>query len=635
MYLLNLTLAQFLVVFGSISALAVALYLLDRSRRKQIVSTLRFWAAAEQPAAAARRRRINQPWSLILQLASMALLLLAVGQMRFGSREAAARDHIILLDTSAWMSARSGARTLMDVAIERARLYLRALPARDRVMLVRADALTTPATSFEPDHRKVDAAILASTPGSTALNLDQAFAFVQRLQQSGGRPGEIAFIGTGHIAGREGGAPLPALRNLRVIQIPDTMENCGLRKVGARRSEKDGDVWEVYAAVRNYGSRPRTVTLAAEFGLPGASAARVPIGARSLPLAPGAEAEATFQHRTRAAGVIVLGVFPRDAFSADDHAELELPAQPSLAVTVYSTAPELLRPLFASNPRVTAVYRTPAQYRADDGGLVILDRFIPPARPKADSIWIDPPAAGSPIPVRSRATAVAFARWNLSHQTAAGLRAKDFRLEATSVFNTAEGDVKVGEIAAGPVIVARPSQPKIAVLGFHPALSGMRYELATPLLFANLLRWASPEIFRRYELAGGSIGAVKVVLDQDSPAAGVKVLQSDGSPVPFTVRDQVLHFFAGTPGSVRVLAGDREWVYSLTIPEVWDARWTPPEDIRHGVPRAGGVRAAAAEMWPWLAVLGGLGLLAEWLLFGRFRRAAFFWRKAASAEAAR
>jgi hypothetical protein len=635
MYLLNLTLAQFLVVFGSISALAVALYLLDRSRRKQIVSTLRFWTAAEQPAAAARRRRINQPWSLILQLASMALLLLAVGQMRFGSREAAARDHIILLDTSAWMSARSGARTLMDVAIERARLYLRALPARDRVMLVRADALTTPATSFEPDHRKVDAAILASTPGSTALNLDQAFTFVQRLQQSGGRPGEIAFIGSGRIAGREGGAPLPALRNLRVIQIPDTVENCGLRKVGARRSENDADVWEIYAAVRNYGSRPRTVTLAAEFGLPGASAARVPIGARSLPLAPGAEAEATFQHRTRAAGVIVLGVFPRDAFSADDHAELELPAQPSLAVTVYSSAPELLRPLFASNPRVNATYRAPAQYRPDDVGLVILDRFTPPVRPKADSIWIDPPAAGSPIPVRSRATSVAFARWNPSHQTAAGLRAKDFRLESTSVFNTAADDVKVGEIAAGPVIVARPSQPKIAVLGFHPALSGMRYELATPLLFANLLRWTSPEIFRRYELAGGSIGAVKVVLDQDSPAAGVKVLQSDGSPVPFTVRDQVLHFFAGTPGSVRVLAGDREWVYSLTIPEVWDARWTPPENIRHGVPRAGGVRGAAAEMWPWLAVLGGLGLLAEWLLFGRFRRAAFFWRNPAPAEAVR
>ena len=39
----------------------------------------------------------------------------------------------------------------------------------------------------------------------------------------------------------------------------------------------------------------------------------------------------------------------------------------------------------------------------------------------------------------------------------------------------------------------------------------MRYELATPLLFANLLRWMSPEIFRRWEISGGSVGAVKLV----------------------------------------------------------------------------------------------------------------------------
>jgi hypothetical protein len=59
MYLLNLSLAQFLAILGSVSALAVALYLFDRSRRRQVVSTLRFWVAAGQPAVAARRRRIE------------------------------------------------------------------------------------------------------------------------------------------------------------------------------------------------------------------------------------------------------------------------------------------------------------------------------------------------------------------------------------------------------------------------------------------------------------------------------------------------------------------------------------------------------------------------------------------------
>src|SRR5690349_15305259 len=219
MYLLNLSLLQFLAVFGSISALAVALYLLDRSRRKLVVSTLRFWVSAEQPAVAARRRHINQPWSLILQLVSMALLILAIAQLRLGSPARAGRDHVIVLDASAWMGARSGNRTLMELARDRARRYLNALPARDRVMLVRADAIPTPATGFEPDHHKVEQAIQATQPGATALNVDQALSFARHIQaEAGGRAGEIALIGSGRGAERDPSAPPPP-KNLRALLI--------------------------------------------------------------------------------------------------------------------------------------------------------------------------------------------------------------------------------------------------------------------------------------------------------------------------------------------------------------------------------------------------------------------------------
>ena len=108
MYLFNLTLAQFATLFGSVSALVVALYLLDRSRRKQTVATLRFWVAAEQPTVVARRKKIQQPLSLLLQLISICLLLLAIAQLRVGSQGATPFDHVLILETSAWMGARSG-----------------------------------------------------------------------------------------------------------------------------------------------------------------------------------------------------------------------------------------------------------------------------------------------------------------------------------------------------------------------------------------------------------------------------------------------------------------------------------------------------------------------------------------------
>jgi len=622
MFLLNLTLFQFAALFGSISAVSVALYLLDRSRRKQVVSTLRFWVAAEQPAVAARRRHIQQPWSLILQLVSMALLLLAIAQLRFGTPAQAGRDHVIVLDTSAWMAARSGNRTLMEFARQNARQYLRSLPVRDRVMLVRADALSTPATAFEPDHQKVEAAIQASQPGATALNLDQALAFARHVQsQSGRRAGEIAFVGTGRTAGRDPASAAPP-RNLRLLMVADNLENIGLRRIGLRRPPAEPDSWEVYVSAHNYGTRPRNATLTLDFGPPNA-AARTPVAASALPLPPGRDAEATFQFRGAAGGILGVTLTPHDAFPADDYAELELPAQPQLAVTVYSDQPELLRPALSSSTRVAAVYRKPSEYRPDDAGLVVLDRFIPPRRPAADSIWIDPPAQGSPIPVRQTVEQVPFARWDSVHPAAAGLRTKDFTLEKASVFEAAPDDGRIGEVAAGPVIVARGGKPKIVVLGFHPALSDMRYELATPLLFANLLRWVSPEIFRQSEIAGGSVGTVKLALDQELTAKEIAVTNGDAAPLPFTLRRRNLEFFSGAPGSVRVLAGDREYLYSLTLPQLGDVRWDPPADARRGIPRFAPLLEAASDVWPWLALLGAAGLLAEWLLYGRFRVARF------------
>jgi hypothetical protein len=632
MYFLNLSLGQFLAVFGGVAAISVALYLLDRSRRRQMVSTLRFWVVAEQPSVVARRRRIQQPWSLVMQLVSMALLLLAIAELRFGAAGPAGRDHVLILDTSAWMAAipaatpapaqrgRAGTRTLMDTARQRALQYARALPPGDRIMLVRADALATPATVFEPDRRKIEAAIQASNPGSTALNLEQALAFARRIQsQSGRRPGEIALVSTGHVAGNDSATAAALPRNLRFIPIPDPVENAGLRRIGLRRSNQDPDLWEVYVSARNYGSRPRVVTLAIDFGPPN-EATRVGMGSRRLRLEPGADAEETFELRTRAAGIVGVTLTPRDAFPDDDKAILELPAQPALAVTVYSDRPELLRPVLASNPRVNAVYRKPAEYAPNVPGLTILDRFQPPQRPEGDSLWIDPPAGASPIPVAQTVAQAAFSRWDTNHPAAAGLRARDFKLEKASVFDPAPDDVRIGEVEAGPVIVARPGTPKIVVFGFHPALSAMRYELATPLLFANLLRWFAPEIFRRWEISGGSVGAVKLEMEQDIAPANVRVMAEDGSALPFVLRDRALHFFSGSPGVVRVVAGDREYVYSQTLPELWDTRWEPPAEVRRGIPRPQPFAPGTGNLWPWLALAGGAGLMAEWFLFGRFRR---------------
>jgi len=630
---LNLSLGELIGLAGAISAGIVALYLLDRSKRKQLVATLRFWSAADVRTELKHRRRIQQPWSLLLQIISIILLLLAVAGPRFGGDEDSGRDHVVILDTSAWMGARIRQGTLMDEARASARAYIKALPARDRVMIVRADALATPATAFESNRQALDEAIRQSQPGSSALNIEQALEFAQRAQKlQSHRAGEIVFAGAGRIPQQEStGAPPPS--NLRVLAVNSTQENVGLRKIGLRRSLTAPDSWDIFVAVHNYGVRPHSIDLALQFG-------GSPAGSKSMTLKPGAEEQATFTYKTRVGGYLEARIAPHDAFPQDDRAVIELPAQQPLRVVVYSADPQGLRALIASNPQVEAVFEPPAKYDAQvKANIVVLDRFTPPVRPRADSIWIEPPASGSPIPVRATKSSVKLDHWHPETPLGAGLHTKNTQLDSSEIFSTSAGDIVVAESADGPLIVARASSPKIAVIGFQPATSSMKYELATPLLIANMLRWMAPETFRRWEVQAGTVGTVNVSLDKGIDPASVRVLTEDQKPLPFTIEGNALRFFAGAPGTVRVLTGDRETVYSLTLPDVGDTAWKPPQNVRRGIPRASEAGTSATDFWPWLAVLGGLGLFIDWLLYGRSRafrlrasqivsKTPFAWRKA-------
>jgi hypothetical protein len=612
MFFFNLSFAEFMTLFTAASGLVFALYLLNRSRRKQIVSTLRFWRTAERPVAIKHRRRIQQPWSLLLQLISIALLLLAIAQIRIGSPDPTSRDHVLLLDTSAWMAAKGKRGTLLDEAKASAKAYVRALPSTDRVMLVRADGLSTPATGLEASRDVVINSIDQSRPSAAALNLEQALSFAMQVQKLNSlHAGEIVFAGAGRVSEADPTLQHTPSANLRLLPVAQNVENCGLRKIGLRRSPVDPGLWQAFVAVRNYGTMQRNVPVVLQFG-------GAPVGTRVLSLAPGTEQETTFQFRTKAAGYLEARLLIEDALAEDNRAILEMPAQKPLKVAVFTDQPELLRPVLAANSLVDPVFLPPSAYQPNTNArIVIFDRFRPKDLPNAGVIWIEPPGGRSPIPIRTVVHDAPVLNWKSDHELGTGLRTKQLRLESSQVFSTIKGDIAVAEVEAGPVVVARPGSPRVVAIGFHPGRSAMKFDLATPLLFANILRWMEPEVFRKWELNAASVGTVTVPLESEAETAHVRVT-TDGQQLPFTVHGRSVQFFAGMPGTVRVITDSGEQVFSLTLPEVGEAVWQPPASARHGIPTRS-VQARARDLWQLLAILGGAGLLAEWLLFGRAR----------------
>jgi Aerotolerance regulator N-terminal/von Willebrand factor type A domain len=620
LFFLNLTAGEFFALFGALGAVITALYLLDRAKQKKIVSTLRFWTAALKVEEQQTRKRMRQPWSLVLQLVSLLMLLLSIAELQWGLRERTGRDHVLLIDTSSWTAQRSSQGILLDKEKRIAERYLANLAASDRVMLVRANGLATPVTSFTSDRAAVRNGLLQSSPGFSALNIDQALFFARHAQTwSEGKPGEIVYIGPRLIADDESAAR--ALPNLRIIPVEASREHCGIRRVGVKRSEEDANSWQAIVTVKNYGSQPRTVHVSAQF-------AGTVFTPRVLKLEPGEETGVEYNFTTNTAGQLIAELKPFDGLESDHRAVLDLPRTGTLKLAVFTTRPDVLKPLLESNHQLDVEFFTPADYKVKPAAdVMLLDQITPEEQPTIASLWIGPYTERSPLPVKAVVNGAAVKTWHSETALVAGLHSRGADIPKAEVFQTFDSDIPVATVAEGPVVVARPaneSRPKMSVIGFDPFDGQLKFEVTTPLLFANLLRWLSPDALRMLDVSAAPVGAAVVALDPgERPSAApqtqlerLRVVDTGGAALPFTIRDQTVQLFVSRPSIVHITSGDRERVLSLTLPDVAAFEWRPNGNAASGLPSPRPFTPQAVDLWKWLALLGGFSLLTEWILFG-------------------
>jgi hypothetical protein len=614
MFFLNLTAGEFLTLLGTLSGLVTALYLLDLNRRKRVVSTLKFWSPGSAAQERKPRRRIREPWSLLLQLASLLLLLLAIAQLEWGSRRRG-RDYVLLVDTSAWSAQRTGDGALLDREKQAAEHYMAALGPLDRMMLARADALAAPVTPFTSDRAMLLNALRRMRSGFSALNIEAALLFARQAQTwSGGEPGEVVYIGPAMISQRE--VATEQLPNLHTITVQRVSRHIGIRGIDVQRSEAGENGWQAAVTVRNYGPARATALLYTSF----AGTAFAP---RAISLDPAAEAVVDYDFITHTAGRLSAQLEPGGDGLGDDRVTLELPRIGSLRVAIFTDRPTVFAPLFSTNRRLDVHFYPASAGKADPAAeVMILDGTTVPVPRGVASIWINPPRDAAPLPVRAIVHDAAIRNWHAETPLSQGLHARDTRIPSAEVFQTFEGDITVAEVAEGAVIVARgPSESRasMALIGFDPLAGEARLDVTTPLLFANLLGWISPDVFRSVVISAQPIGSLTVTLDAGERAEEVRITNEQGSPVPFITAKQKLDLFTSAPETLRVTSGLRERVFSVTVPDLAPFEWKPPTRTATGPLHRPGFERSPIDLWRWLAILGGLGLATEWILFGRQR----------------
>jgi hypothetical protein len=98
----------------------------------------------------------------------------------------------------------------------------------------------------------------------------------------------------------------------------------------------------------------------------------------------------------------------------------------------------------------------------------------------------------------------------------------------------------------------------------------------------------------------------------------VQVSSSEDAHIPWRLVGDRLRLFAGRPGVLTIRTPDQESRLNLTLPEVGDAKWEPPEGTLRGVPPpASGASLAGVALWPWFSLLAMAILAVDWHYYGR------------------
>ena len=620
MGLLNLALGQLLGLFLPIAGFLVALYFYDRSRRRAVVSTLRFWPRRLAPAVRQRHKRIQHPLSLLLQLAALLLLLLAIADPRPDALGAPAKHVVIVLDTSAAMAlSDSDGNPIMPQARALAMAYLERVPSRDRVLLIEADGAPRVSVPFSTDRTLLREAIRGAAPGRTALDLraalDLAVGTLRLALDSGGETlparaefGETVYIGPGRFAGqpaRPGSVP-----RLRYLETGTPSDSLGVLALRASADPADRGKWEVELRVRNYTAVPTSAPF--EFFFDGKR-----LGHRELDIPPGQDASLSFTLRTQRAGRLEARSTGQDHYAANNAASVRIPGTRRTQLQVLGASPESFAPLLAAGARVEPTFVDALEDLSDDA--IHVWARGGDAKASRRAIFLAPPGTVSPAGDAGSVRERPIASWSVAHPLARGVRDQDFVPDRARLFETAAGDEIVAETDGGPVILARSGDGRrMVAFGFDLAGDSVRGRLAAPLLFANAVTWLDAAAFRPETIEARAPGSVAIEAPNSS-LEDVAVSAEGGVPVPWILSKGRVRFYAGQPGTYRVTTADRDVTLHLDQPRIAGQTWNPGDALRGLPPVAAGTGEPWA-IWPWLAALGALLLLYDWIRFGRGRR---------------
>jgi hypothetical protein len=387
----------------------VLLHLFLQERRRREVSSLFLWRQVTEQHSRRMRPRLLRNIHLLLQILAAVLAALALAQPVLpGAARAGSARLIVLIDTSASMSAREDQITRLELAKNRARELIGRSRRDTQVMVATAGARPSVVQSFTSDRNALYEVIRTIEAEDGTGNLERAALMLRSVQTNGVT--EVHLITDGAFD-LDPNVVLP--RNFSVEQVGTPVPNRAITAFEARE-RFDGSALEAYLEIANFDESEVELTLQLETDARDASELALSLGPNEIrPVAVTLPRRSGTVFTARLAG-------NTDALATDDTASVVARTVRPLRVQLVTQGNYFLESILSVYPNAVLTV-TPTVDRTLPYDLLILDGVDAPTGTTGNILAFDAAVPGAPFAAQEKVPVTGPITVSTTHPVAASV----------------------------------------------------------------------------------------------------------------------------------------------------------------------------------------------------------------------
>ena len=621
---------QTLIQIGALAGAAVVVfYILKLRRRPVAVPFSKIWQKIlRDKEATSLFSQLKRLLSLLLQLALLAMLLLALGDPRSAANLIEGRNIVVLIDGSASMKATDVGPSRIESARERVRTMVRGLSGSDRMLIAQMDAAVTPLSTLTGEISELEAGVAAVKASDASADFARSLRFAADTLRGLPSP-EIIVVSDGALSEAADAAGPVHLGEIKLSYVPVGLhsKNAAITGFSVRRYPLDKSRYEVMLEVTNTSDEALDIELSLLGDGLVTDLSKLRLNAheklpRFYPNLSGASK--TLEAK------ISLADGTHDDLPADDRAYALLPERRRARVQVVTSGNMFLEAALLLDEYLDVTTVQPANYPAKGAfDVTILDGVTPSVATGSGSLlYLNPTGTNVPFEVGKLVDdEVGFDELDAKSPLLRYTALSDVNIARAHILKGDKDDKVVARSFKGPLLIqGRRAGVKFVALGFDVRESDFPLRIAWPLFLLNTINeFVEEDVGYISSFRTGSVWSIPA-----SSAADTATLLMPDKKTTRTVpiKDgravflgQEAGFYTISTGTAVAGAAADETMFAANLADPEESAIAPREKLTVDGRVAGEVGefkiGVRREMWVYLLLAVLLMTTLEWLTFHR------------------